>query len=93
MTKDTDATEQMIREAFRAGWLVNAVPPDEHEAGADYARACEEADWQEWKQAQEAARAGPKNSDADRGAAAAGAFVRGDAAPGQKSPRRGSHEL
>ena len=37
-----------LRKAFRAGWMTNAVPPDEHEAGADYVLKCEEYDWKEW---------------------------------------------
>lgn len=40
-----------VREAFRAGWLTNAIPPDQHEAGAEYVRDCEEVDWQEWQKA------------------------------------------
>jgi hypothetical protein len=41
----TDTTTMAVREAFREGWMVNAVPPEEHEAGADYVLGCEEADW------------------------------------------------
>jgi len=39
-----------VREAFRAGWLINAIPPDEHPAGPDYVWGCEEVDWQEYRQ-------------------------------------------
>jgi len=35
-----------VREAYREGWFVNAIPPDEHEAGAEYVHGCEEVDWQ-----------------------------------------------
>lgn len=39
-----------VRDAFRAGWRTSAIPPDQHDAGPDYVQACEEADWQVWKQ-------------------------------------------
>lgn len=52
-----DALEAALREAFRAGWYVNAaadddsgdLPPDYQ----NYLKGCEEVDWQEYQKKQQ----------------------------------------
>jgi hypothetical protein len=37
---------EVIERAYKEGWMVNAIPPEEHEAGASYVHGCCEVDWQ-----------------------------------------------
>lgn len=36
----------LVRDAYREGWKVNAIPETEPDYNAEYFRGCEEADWQ-----------------------------------------------
>ena len=41
-----ESQQRLIESAYKEGWMVNAIPPEEHEAGADYVNGCMETDWQ-----------------------------------------------
>jgi len=45
MSRQLVEKDEALREAYREGWYVNAVEPED-EAHADYIRGCEEVDWQ-----------------------------------------------
>ena len=38
--------QSLVRDAYREGWKVNAVPETEPEYDAEYFRGCEDVDWQ-----------------------------------------------
>jgi hypothetical protein len=43
--KDVERVARMVEAAYREGWRVNAIPADEHDAGAEYVNGCETHDW------------------------------------------------
>ena len=45
---EADGVAQGAREAFRAGWYINAAVDDHF---ADYLKGCEEVDWSEYAKA------------------------------------------
>lgn len=60
---DDMAMINLIREAFGAGWKINAVGPDINGHTQELLDECEEADWQEYRKTIQAFRAPPSKAE------------------------------